>query len=489
MEHVEKVAHKSNAPRRLFSLLAAGAGGLLVTACPITGQPNTWTESGNQFEGVINIATFPQNNTFVAVVMFNDHSDQYSDSNKVQYTETTRTIFSGASLFGWSFVNTNEPWYQNQWVASHEIVPASSPFGIYWGDSGIAMQPNDPHIVYMTQLALHKDLIPPQGIQGTFEGSGAVVFRSNVSGETFLNSTEAALTNNRHFYDGSSLAADNTGAFYAAYLDVTTAKIDVWRSASYTSPFSLLPNSGIVSATSHPRLMVNPANNDLYLMTQSGSDLKIARRVAGVWQAPVTAATGVISNSSIAMGTTAGLPGKLRFGPQYSFDVAGSELRFVYTKPVGALLRVFGGKCTTSGSAISGCSTVTAWSPHLNSGAADSPGDQLMPLIAFGAGKWIASWTSRETAPSDNKVSIWHGELIGGATPSMTKTLWTDNLVVCSDLRGLWGDYDQLKFAGVDPSSGVRIFLRPYSDSGGNCSFRWQFTSKAVHMSLGTFQY
>jgi hypothetical protein len=102
------------------------AAALSVTACPVTGQPNSWTSIGSQAETVLNIASFPQNNTFVAVVLFNDDSRGYSDSHNIQYTETTRTILPGASLFGWSFVNTNEPWYQNQWVAQHQVIPATS---------------------------------------------------------------------------------------------------------------------------------------------------------------------------------------------------------------------------------------------------------------------------------------------------------------------------------------------------------------------------
>jgi hypothetical protein len=367
--------------------------------------------------------------------------------------------------------------------------------GAYWGDPAIAQQPNNPNNVFLTQLALHRSEFPNGGTGCIVDDStihmktsGAVVYRSQVSGTSFP-TNETILTNNHHFYDGSSLAADNSGAFYAAYEDTNTGKIDVWKAPSFSAAFALMPDSGIASVA-HPRLNVDKSNNStLYLMGREGGGvLRVTRFVNGAWQTPVTAATGVVPlGAGLVLSTTAGQPGSLALGPQYAFDVANGELRFVYTKTVDGLKRVFGGSCVTTTSTITGCTTLHAWSPHLNPGGPDSPGDQFNPLIAFGGGKWVTSWTSREEVPVGNTVSIWSGELKAGNSLTMTKARFAGDLLVCSHLSGYWGDYDQLKYMGHD-SSGEH-FLRPYSDSSNGCNSRWQYTSDSIHVSLATLTY
>ena len=61
-----------------------------------------------------------------------------------------------------------------------------------------------------------------------------------------------------------------------------------------------------------------------------------------------------------------------------------------------------------------------------------------------------------------------------------------DDIPVCPDLRGYWGDYDDLEIVGFT-EGGAAQFLRTVSDSSMGCQQRWEYTSHHVHISAGIF--
>ena len=151
--------------------------------------------------------------------------------------------------------------------------------------------------------------MPPGGIDGSLIVwgadsyiGGACIARSTDGGVTFQiyqcvsNTAKNNVPNSEkgHFYDGGSMASSPQGEIYAAYVDVTTSKIDVWRSPSASGQFAPLPtpfpNLGIYS---HPRLRVNKGDGALYVAAQSGSStVYINRYLNGQWGNPVAASNG-----------------------------------------------------------------------------------------------------------------------------------------------------------------------------------------------------
>ena len=58
------------------------------------------------------------------------------------------------------------------------------------------------------------------------------------------------------------------------------------------------------------------------------------------------------------------------------------------------------------------------------------------------------------------------------------------NQVLCADLRGYWGDYDDLQALGPIPGKKSNVFARTFTDSSQGCNYRWQFTSSQVHVGF-----
>ena len=72
---------------------------------------------------------------------------------------------------------------------------------------------------------------------------GACIARSDDGGITFK--IHQCVTNNSHFYDGSSMVAagqPDDHRVFAAFLDVVTGKVDVWASPTDTGVFQRLPD-------------------------------------------------------------------------------------------------------------------------------------------------------------------------------------------------------------------------------------------------------
>jgi hypothetical protein len=58
------------------------------------------------------------------------------------------------------------------------------------------------------------------------------------------------------------------------------------------------------------------------------------------------------------------------------------------------------------------------------------------------------------------------------------------NQILCADLRGYWGDYDDLQALGPVPGRTSNVFARTITDSSQGCSYRWQYTSSQVHVGF-----
>ena len=86
-------------------------------------------------------------------------------------------------------------------------------------------------------------------------------------------------------------------------------------------------------------------------------------------------------------------------------------------------------------------------------------------------------------------MSIHQGNL--AVLPNGTRILLPFKLIkshlVCSDLRGYWGDYDDMELVGFT-SSQTAIFMRAFSDSSQGCTKRWEYTSHHLHVSSATIK-
>ena len=89
-------------------------------------------------------------------------------------------------------------------------------------------------------------------------------------------------------------------------------------------------------------------------------------------------------------------------------------------------------------------------------------------------------------------ASLWSGARgTPAALSSGLRFLIAFNLVgpmlVCSDIRGYWGDYDDLEFIGFVPDTTTARFLHTFTDSSAGCTKRWQYTAEAVHVGSAIF--
>ena len=56
--------------------------------------------------------------------------------------------------------------------------------------------------------------------------------------------------------------------------------------------------------------------------------------------------------------------------------------------------------------------------------------------------------------------------------------------VLCADMRGYWGDYDDLNGLGPVAGRTGNVFVRTFTDSQQGCDYRWNYTSSKVHVGF-----
>ena len=402
------------------------------------------------------------------------------------------------------------------WTYGGKVSPPSG-WAVLWGDPAITTSDAHYRYVFIANLAIPNSKMPAAGISGSVIISGA---NSYIGGACIARSTDGGITfaphkcvsdtkkNNvpnsekGHFYDGGSMAASRDGDVYAAFLDVTSDEIDVWRAPDENADFKLLsspfPNLAIYS---HPRLRVNWANGALYVAaTATNNVVFINRYYNGQWGTPVAASDAIEHYPCVDFDPNGcNVSGKLylRTGPQFSFDIGAASndegtdaIRFLYTRrdPETKRLYVTGSFCPLS--LQPGCWVAPEWGT--TPGNLNTPGDQFSPTVAAWRGFfnlppiWKSAYLDRDGSPY-NTVTVKQGNLAylpNGQRIYLPFSLIKD-IPICPDLRGYWGDYDDLEHIGFNEDSDAAEFLRTTTDSSLGCVYRWQYISNHQHIRGG----
>jgi hypothetical protein len=467
----------------------------------VTGQPSTSTFTTPQSETAINVSDLGGGNRIITVA----YNDETNTNGKVVYTSTDRTVLSGASLMGWSYSTDGG----QTWTHGGDVKPPDG-WAVLWGDPAITNSSVNQKYVFMSNLAIPNSKMPAGGLHcdtadpGCMYASpyglgGACIARSTDGGKHF--DSYQCVTNNSDFYDGGSMIDAGDGEIFAAFVDVNTDQIDVWRSPDEKGKFSRLPNPfpGMYMM-SHPRLRADRGSNAVYVAAQADNgQVLINRWIKGNWGSnhPIAATLYPILDST---GNAVIYPPitlsdrSLRTGPQFSYDFGapseggGDEIRFVYTSNKDSkYLYVRGSFCPADLS--SPCKDAPEWGT--TPGNLNITGDQFNPSVrAFAGGKknpaiWKVTYLSREHDPNGNTVSVEQGNLavLSGGVRVLVPFDQITGLLVCPDDRGYWGDYNDIQFWGVPKNSVAAQFISTYTDSSQGCPRRWEFTSEDVHVS------
>lgn len=434
------------------------------------------------------LTTAYSNGQNIVVATYNDGTDTGST---ILYTATTRKTLPGASMMGWSFSLDNG----HTWKYGGKVLPPKD-WAALWGDPALTTSRTAYNVVFMSNLAIPSSKMPAAGIDGPVNSflGGACIARSTDGGRHFQ--VHQMVTNQQHFYDGGSMAASKNGEIYAGFVDVDANRIDVWRAPNDGSQFTLMPNPfGDRKIYSHPRLRTNPFDGSVYVAAQ-GADyvLYMTRWTRGAWAPAVQASDGPVElypEFKFASGTL------LRSGPQFSFDVGASStddgsdaIRVLYTQRDPKTQRTFviGSFCKPD---LSNFQAAKEWGT--TPGNLNTPGDQFNPNVRAWQGfiglppVWKATYMNRDPLAAD-KLDLKQGNLayVSNGTRIFVPFSAIRGIPVCPDLRGYWGDYDDLEMIGF--ADGAAQFLRTVSDSTMGCQRRWEYTSHHVHISEATFQ-
>jgi hypothetical protein len=453
----------------------------------VTGQDEseqTW--AGKQAETAVNVSNIGSKH--VITVTYNDGTDV---ADKIDYTPTTRTVNAGATLLGWSYsLDAGKSWKYGGSVSP----PAG--WAVLWGDPAITSDFADQRYVFISNLAVPTSKMPPDGITEGMDGhmGGACIARSEDGGISFR--IHQCLTNDSHFYDGSSMVAagqPDDRRVFAAFRDTDTDRVDVWASPSDTGVFKLLANPFPERTMhSHPRLRFDRARDALYVAAlDSESKVWINRYTSG-WGEPKLATMSLAS----ALPEVQLADRTLRTEAPFSFDVGVSDrhdsVRVVYTAQDQGTHKLYirGAYCDA---ALLHCGDAPGWGTTPGNFALK--GQQFSPKIrafkSFGhPGVWKVTYMSTDDDPNGNMVSYKEGDLT--VLPTGARIFIPLNLVkrqvVCPDTRGFWGDYDEVQVLGFDEDSNEPLFIFAHSDSTQGCESRWKYTSRHLHVSAVVFK-
>lgn len=438
------------------------------------------------------------------VVSYNDES---GNAGKIVYGATTRLVNTGASMLGWSYSNDGGA----HWTYGGKVSPPTG-WSVLWGDPAMTTSRTHYGVVFISNLAVPASKMPAGGISGALYGvngqspiGGACLARSTDGGVTFSNyqcirntsPTAFSDSSEGHFYDGGSMAALSSGAVFAAYVDVYTAQIDVWRSPSDGGAFALLPPPfpGLI-VQSHPRIRTAPLDSALYVAAVVKVDggfsrVYMNRYIDGRWGQPVAVSDSAVNYPTIDFGQSLlGAPLTVRTGPQFSFDVgAESEngvdgIRMLYTRFDAGTQRYFI-DAVACNKDLSGCHAVPGW--RAGPGA---PGevsiDRYNPNVAAWIGFiglppiWTGSYVYRYGKPASTvEVSRQTLGYVNGAPFTIPIDIYR-NVPVCPDTRGYWGDYDDHLHVGFN--NGEALFARFLTDSSKGCTVRGGFYATPQHV-------
>jgi hypothetical protein len=479
--------------------------------CPsshaVTGIDNQ-TKSGAQSETAATTSYASKINRIV--VAYNDETNE--SPTHITYTPTDRVIRAGTSLMGWSYSDD----VGAHWTYGGKVPPPKG-WACLWGDPALTTSGAAYNVVFLSNLAMPSAKFPSGGIHGyVYYGNGksayigdACIARSTDGGKSFT--SYQCLSNTQpvpdvpdatqgHFYDGGSLASNAAGEIFAAYVDVATGLIDVYRSPGASGQFTLLPTPfPNMVAVSHGRLRTGP-DGALYaaaqIVTGGGYYIYMNRYLNGAWGTPALASDASEVYPGMALGPTVqGAPLTLRTGPQFGYDIgAASEggkdaVRMLYTRRDDkGHLYLDASACTAD---LSQCMRVPGWR-FQGGGPGNTPVDTYNPDVVAWRGffglppTWQATWAYHYGAQASinvNRATL--GYVNGNAFLFPVDIL--RNAPVCSDTRGYWGDYDAMIMTGFQGASSQ--WMRFNTDSSAGCTRRWVYTSVAQHVQQASYAY
>ena len=501
---------------RLFQALAPLLLAGLLLACSndneVTGAKGDPTASGTQSETAATTAL--AGGVTRIVVTYNDDTNA---GNAVTYTSTTRHISKGASNLGWSYSDDGG----GSWHYGGKLKPPKG-WAVLWGDPAITTSQTNYSVVFISNLAMPNSKFPAGGIDGSVDPfapesyiGGACIAKSTDSGKTFANYQCVTDTSpvegvgdatQGHFYDGGSMVASNTGEVFAAFVDVATSQIAVYRSPSDSGNFKLTapPFPGMYVAA-HPRLRA-ARDGSVYVAAQvigqdQNSYIYLNRWSGGSWGKPIQASYPTVFYGSLDFGTQVdGSELTLRFGNSMSYDVGASSpngsdaIRLLYVRrdsPNGPRY-IDASACYAD---LHACAQVPQW-VFKGGGPGNSQVDVINPEVAAWPGfiglppTWQATWAyhyghtgtvnvARATLGyfpnTDNPLVIFPVDILR-------------NTPVCSDSgRGYWGDYDAMLQVGWQGASSV--WMRFLTDSSQGCPKRWTYLGETQHLQQANYAY
>jgi len=485
---------------------------LFLSACSnstsVTGKDKQ-TAAGTQSETAATTSWVGGPNNRI-VVSYNDETDV---QQFITFTQNDRVVTTGASLMGWSYSDDGGA----NWTYGGKVSPPKG-WAVLWGDPAITTSGASYQTVFLANLAVPDSKMPAGGIHGYFyygtgQSSyigGACIAKSTDGGKTFANyqcvsNTQPVQgipdTPQGHFYDGGSMASTSKGEIFAAWVDVATGLIDVYRSPSASGSFSIMPTPfPNMVAVSHAKLRVSPYDDSIYVAAQVlGNNaylIYMNRWVNGAWGKPVLVSNPSELYPGIDFGTTVqGSELTLRTGPQFGFDVgAASEggndaVRMLYTRrdDTGHLY-LDASACAAD---LSNCWSVSGWK-FQGGGPNNSAVDTYNPDVVAWRGfiglppTWQASWAYHYGNANFVNVSrATLGYVNGNAFIFPVDIL--QNTPVCSDTRGYWGDYDAMVLTGFQNTSS--LWMRFVTDSSAGCTKRWEYTADAQHVQQSNYSY
>ena len=488
--------------RPLYSIATCVAvlvalGGCALKPRSVTGEKN----AGQQSESAFSVNRSGESATIT--VTYNDGSDQ----NAVQYAATSRRARKGATHLGWSYSTD----YGTNWVYGGRVA-ASDQWPLLWGDPGISHSVRDQRYVFIVSLAVPKaKLDMAQG--GVIDGpannfiGGACIARSTDTGKTFvlwqcLQTTETDPTGD--FYDGGNMASDAGGRVYAGWVNVDRSAVHIWRAADENSTFTKLPNPfSDTLISSHPRLRVNIETGELYVMAQAYSgELVMASWNGSTWSS--TWHTGMYAAGYPCLASSAGpctnTDTVLRTGPQFSFDIGSfgkgnDHIRMMFTRrsSLNSRLYIAGAGCMLSPRQ---CQYIPEWGT--GEGSQEKVESSFNPLVRAYRDATMTSqgepslWMGSHStySPRNARVSFAMGGLgiykdQNGQDRFIHLAIYSlVDRILCADLRGYWGDYDDLQALGPVSGRQSTAFARTYTDSQLGCNSSWQYTSSQVHIGF-----
>jgi hypothetical protein len=494
-------------------LLLQGCSGCSTTK-KVTGQKGDPTTSGTQSETSAAIAE--DGKTTRMVVAFNDETN---DGTSVTYTASNRHMNSGASLMGWSYSDDDG----NSWTYGGNVKPPKG-WAAIWGDPAIGVSKKHSNVVFLSNLAIPDAKMPAGGIDGAVNPGypvaaylgGACIAKSTDAGKTFKHyqcvSNTGAVVDiadaiQGHFYDGGSIVASSTGEVFAAFVDVYTSQIDVYRSPDDDGTFKLMdPPFAAYLVGSHPRLRVGP-DGSLYVAAQvsandgtGNSYVYINRYSGGAWGTAVRASRPTIYYYAVDLNTTVdGSELTIRVANSLSFDIGKSSpdghdaIRLLYVQYDSSLEQYYI-SATACSADLSWCGHVPQWELKWN-GPGNSPVSVFNPEVAAwpGTKSVPAAWqaTFGYHYGKKNTVNVARATLgYFSNTNNPLAVLPIDILQdtpVCSDQRGYWGDYDAM--LRVKSSGRYSIWMRFLTNSSQGCPTRWLYLGENEHVQQVNYEF